>query len=483
MNKKLTALIISLVTIASIGLLVIQVYWIKNALQVRRAAFNRDVNQAMSQVIFSLDKLRYQDYYLHSKQFYQKNQNAFALFDSINQAFYSHLTPMVSADDIARFLEKRNQLNQAYQKLFNSFREVNDTDFFSSNRPVIDSLINNALHQKNINTPYEYGIFNPFKNAMIFQRSGKFPNKLLNNSFVYNLAPIGNDMQFPLKFLMYFPREQSFIISSLYKLLFVSVLLFMIIIGSFYFSIHIINKQKKLSVMKNDLINNMTHEFKTPISTISLACEVLCDSDIEKSGEIYNHYVNIIDEENNRLRTMSEHILRSATLDNGKLKLNQDKVDIHELINNALNAKQLSVKNKGGAFKVELNANKTNLYGDKVHLANIFTNLIDNAIKYNLKEPVIEVRSKNLHDGILVSIKDNGIGISKSNQKKIFDKLYRVHTGNVHDFKGFGLGLNYVKAIVEQHNGNITVESELGKGSIFHVYLPNDNSTTHGQKN
>ncbi|MBN2637835.1 MAG: HAMP domain-containing histidine kinase [Bacteroidales bacterium] len=480
MNKKLTALIISLVTIASIGLLFIQVYWIKNALQVRRAAFNRDVNQAMSQVKFALDKLRYQDYYLHSREFYKKNQNVYAAFDSINQAFYSHLTPMVSADDIARFLEKRSQLSQAYQKLFNSFREVNDTDFFSENKPVIDSLINTYLDQKNIKTPYEFGIFNPFKNAMIYQSTGKYPNQLLNNSFVYNLAPIGSNMELPLKFLIYFPKEQSFIISSLYKLLFVSVLLFVIVIGSFYFSIHIIQKQKKLSEMKNDLINNMTHEFKTPISTISLACEVLRDKDIQKSDDIYQQYVKIIDEENKRLSTMSEEILRSATIEHGKLKLNQEHVNLNNLINNAIKSKALSAQNKGGSIVTKLEATQTELYGDKVHLTNIFINLIDNAIKYNLEVPFVEVYTKNLKQGVLISVKDNGIGISKSNQKKVFDKLYRVPTGNVHNFKGFGLGLNYVKAIVEQHNGKITIESELGKGSIFHVYLPNENSITHG---
>lgn len=480
MNKKLTALIISLVTIASIGLLFIQVYWIKNALQVRRAVFNRDVNQAMHQVTFALDKIRYQDYYLHSREFYKKNQNVYAIFDSINQAFYSHLTPMVNADDIARFLQKRNQLNQAYQKLFNSFREVNDTDFFTKNKPVIDSLITTYLNQRNIKTPYEYGIFNPFKNAMIFQSTGKYPNQLLNNSFVYNLSPIGNNMELPLKFLIYFPKEQSFIISSLYKLLFVSILLFVIVIGSFYFSIHIIQRQKKLSEMKNDLINNMTHEFKTPISTISLACEVLGDKDIQKSDDVYQQYIKIINEENKRLRTMSEEILRSATIEHGKLQLHMEHLNLDELIKNAVKSKILSAQNKGGTIITTLDTKNPKVYGDKVHITNIFTNLIDNAIKYNLKEPVVEVSSKNLKQGILVSVKDNGIGISKSNQKKIFDKLYRVPTGNIHNFKGFGLGLNYVKAIVEQHSGKITVESELGKGSIFHVYLPNENSITHG---
>ncbi len=472
MNKKLTAIIISLVSIASIGLLIIQFYWINNALEVRKATFNRDVNQAIGKAIFNIDKLRYQDYYLRTKKFYQKNQNVIALFDSINQAFYSHLTPMASADDITNFLEKRNQLNLAYQKLITSFQGVNNASFFASHKKTIDSLIRTSLLKKNIKTPFEYGVFNPFENSMIYQKTGKYPDELLNDSFVYNLAPIGNNSQFPLKFLLYFPKEKTFIVSRLYKLLFASVILFFIIIGAFSFSIYIINKQKKLSVMKNDLINNMTHEFKTPISTISLACEVLSDKDIKKSEETYNHYIHIINEENQRLRTMSEHILRSATIDSGKLKLHNEPLNIHEIILNAIKSNELKVTSKGGKITYSFDAKKIIVNGDRVHLTNIFINLLDNAIKYNLTEPIINIETKNIGNGILIDVKDNGIGISKANQKKIFDKLYRVSTGNIHTFKGFGLGLNYVKSIVEEHNGRITVESDLGKGSIFHVYLP-----------
>lgn len=232
--------------------------------------------------------------------------------------------------------------------------------------------------------------------------------------------------------------------------------------------------------MKNDLINNMTHEFKTPISTISLACEVLNDESIEKSSDLLQNYISIIGQENKRLETMSEHILRSATLDNGKLKLHKEVVDLHELINNAVFRKELNVESKGGSINTDLKATKSMIKGDRTHLTNVFTNLIDNALKYNLNEPIIQVCTKNLQEGILISVKDNGIGISKANQKKIFQKLYRVHTGNVHDFKGFGLGLNYVKGIVEQHEGRITVESELGKGSTFHVYLPNEKTIKNG---
>lgn len=480
MKKQFTSLVIILVTLASIGLMLIQVYWIRNAMQVRQAIFVRDVNQAMSRVVFTINKLRYQEYYLNSKNIYAQNQNAFAIFDSINQDLLSHSMNMNSMDEITRFLDQRNKINQAYQKLFNRFRSYDDVAFFTTNRQKIDSLVGNALSERNIKTDYEFGVYKPLKNAMIIQRTGKYPNQLLHNSFVYDLAPMGLNIQFPLKFLLYFPNEKLFIVSTLYRLLFVSFGLFLIIIGAFYFSIHIINKQKKLSEMKNDLINNMTHEFKTPISTISLACEALKDKDIQKSDEIYNNYISVIDEENKRLGTMAEHILRSASLERGGIKLRQEDLDIHELIRQGVNSKQINAESKGGNITMDLKAHNPMVWGDRIHLTNSIINLLDNSLKYNLNTPVIEISTKNLQDGLLISVKDNGIGISKANQKKIFDKLYRVHTGNRHDFKGFGLGLSYVKSIIEQHGGKITVESEPDQGSTFHIYLPNKKNKHHG---
>ncbi len=480
MNKRLTVIIIILVSLSSIGLLSIQVYWIRNAVQVRQAVFNRDVNMAMQRVVFTIDKLRYQAYYLNSKEFYRKNLNAFALFDSLNRDIASQSLTLNNANDLNQLLEKRMVLSNQYQQLFSKFHQPDDLNFFSKHKNLIDSLIRNSLSKKNIKTKYEFGIYKPITNAMILQKTGKYPTELLSNSFVYNLSPLGNNIQFPLKFLIYFPQEHLFILKKLYKLLFVSLGLFFIIIGSFSFSIVVINRQKKLSEMKNDLINNMTHEFKTPISTISLVCEALRDKDVQKSDQVYNSYVSVIDEENKRLRTMAEHILRSATIESGRLKLHKETLDLHEILQNAINGKKINAESKGGKIILTQSAESSMIFADRVHMTNVFVNMLDNAIKYNLNAPVIKLSTRNLRDGILVDIADNGIGISKANQSKIFDKLYRVHTGNIHNFKGFGLGLSYVKAIVEQHKGKITVDSELEKGSVFHIYLPNENKVSHG---
>ena len=177
---------------------------------------------------------------------------------------------------------------------------------------------------------------------------------------------------------------------------------------------------------------------------------------------------------------MAEHILQSATIESGRLKLHKEQIDLHEILQNAVNSKKINAESKGGKITLTLDAENSMIFADRVHMTNVFVNMLDNAIKYNLNAPVIRINTRNLQEGILVDIADNGIGISKSNQNKIFEKLYRVHTGNVHNFKGFGLGLSYVKAIVDQHKGKITVDSELEKGSVFHIYLPNERTTSHG---
>ena len=224
--------------------------------------------------------------------------------------------------------------------------------------------------------------------------------------------------------------------------------------------------------MKNDFINNMTHEFKTPISTISLACEALSDKELRDSGEFLDSYLSMISEENNRLAGMAEKILQTAVIDKGQLKMNKEKIDLHEIITDVIKNLRIQVEIKDGEIKRRFKASKSVIEGDKVHVTNLVYNLIDNANKYSPKKPLIRILTENVSNGILMTIEDNGIGIGKNEQRKIFDKLYRVPTGNIHEVRGFGLGLSYVKAIVEEHHGKISLESEVNKGSKFKVFLP-----------
>ena len=224
--------------------------------------------------------------------------------------------------------------------------------------------------------------------------------------------------------------------------------------------------------MKNDFINNMTHEFKTPISTISLACEALSDHDMRQSGEFTENYIHVIVEENKRLAVMAEKILQTAVIDKGQMKMTKEKIDLHDVISEVIKNISIQVEIKDGVILKNFMAVNSVLEGDKVHLTNLVYNLLDNANKYSPKKPVIRISTENTSSGILLTIEDKGIGISKAEQKKVFEKLYRVPTGNIHEVRGFGLGLSYVKATVEEHNGKISLESEVNKGSTFKVFLP-----------
>lgn len=252
----------------------------------------------------------------------------------------------------------------------------------------------------------------------------------------------------------------------------VSGMVMLILLFAFSYFIFTIIRQKKLSTIKNDFISNMTHEFKTPISTISLASEMLGDESIVKTPEKQKRFLKMIKDENKRLSVLVESILQTAILDKGEFKLKLNELDIHEIITTAINNTNLLVEQRNGKIVTNLNATKTRLMADRVHLTNIVFNLIDNAIKYSKEIPEITITTNDSSNGINIIVKDNGIGISKENQRKIFDKFYRVPTGNVHNVKGFGLGLSYVQAVVNKHGGEITVHSELGKGSIFTIFLP-----------
>jgi len=472
MNKWITTLIILLVTLSTVGLLIIQVYWINDAVKVKQAVFLRDVEQAMTNVVFEIDKMRLHDRVIKQQKFFQQNQSFYKVYDSLNRLLTKVAGNITSQSDFDNFIFNSNLAKNALSKLNYNYPEQEVGNFLFSKKDQIDSLIINELRNHRIRTDYEFGIYSPATNSMILQKTGKYPEELVRESYVFNLSPLGSLYAFPNKLLIYFPNEKSFVVRQLWVLFTVSVFLFLVIIISFSFSIYIINRQKRLSVMKNDFINNMTHEFKTPISTIALACEALKDKDVQKSDIIYNNYITVIGEENHRLSSMAEQILQTAVIEKGQLRLKIVLLNIHDLINDAVKIKNISALEKGGNIELQLKATNPYVEGDKIHLTNVIINLIDNALKYNINLPYLVINTVNNDGSVLIRVKDNGIGISASNHKKIFEKLYRVPTGNLHDFKGFGLGLSYVKATVELHDGSISVDSEPGKGSIFTIKLP-----------
>jgi two-component system phosphate regulon sensor histidine kinase PhoR len=252
-----------------------------------------------------------------------------------------------------------------------------------------------------------------------------------------------------------------------------SSLVFMcIIIVCFVYAIKVIIRQKKVSEIKNDFINNMTHEFKTPISTVSLAVEALQDPDLFGEQVLRKRYLNIIKDENIRLGKQVEQVLQAAALEKNDFNLKIEKVDLKELIEDTKKHFELLVENRGGTLSTEYSLLTGQLEVDVFHLNNILNNLLDNATKYSKDAPIIKITVEETETNFTLSISDKGIGISKEAQKKIFDKFYRVPTGNLHDVKGFGLGLSYVKTMVEAHNGTIRLDSNPGQGSVFTINLP-----------
>ena len=254
--------------------------------------------------------------------------------------------------------------------------------------------------------------------------------------------------------------------------LILSILFVIVLIVNSAFVIFNIIRHKKLSEIKNDFINNMTHEFKTPIATSSLAAEMLLRPEIENEPKKIKKYANVILDENHRLQTQVEQILQLAALEIGSLRYRSFKVDVHQLIQNVLDSFEIRIKEAKIDMKVKLDAENHFILGDKEHLQNVFYNLVDNAIKYTTKDPRIKIKSWNVNDGIMIRVEDNGIGIRKEHQKEIFKNLYRVPTGNIHEARGFGLGLYYVKMVIDHHNGSIGLNSQPGTGSSFNVFLP-----------
>ncbi|MBK6633516.1 MAG: HAMP domain-containing histidine kinase [Chitinophagaceae bacterium] len=268
------------------------------------------------------------------------------------------------------------------------------------------------------------------------------------------------------------PNHQSLIWKEVIWFILGSILFTLIITTAFFITIRTLLKQKKLSEIKSDFINNMTHEFKTPLATISLAVDALKNEKVSGNREKTAYFTGIIKEENKRMNKQVETILQAALLDKQEIQLNLKRLLAHDLIINTLNNINLQVEEKGGKLEVELGAENDLVLADEVHFTNVINSLLDNAVKYSKENLLIKLSTKNTGNKLKIIIEDNGIGMNKETLHRIFEKFYRAHTGNVHNVKGFGLGLSYVKTMVEAHHGSIKAESVLGKGSSFSVLIP-----------
>lgn len=523
MKKNFIGVLIIVISVALLGLVFIQLYWIKNAVTLREDEFYRKVSFVLFQVSNKLEKIETMQ---HIQSVSNENWEKIEGLNkpiSNNAVFYDTVKTFRDADmeikvvegktlDSAKNIisqsiegnskvgknnydfklnlnannpntisatindsvyllqkEKRSSLvNDLIKKMYepDNFKPVKER----LNRNLLDSLLKNELVLAGINTPYEYNVFDYGGNNLFDLDKNQF-EKFRTLSYNMKLYP-SDIIEEPHFLSIYFPNQKSYLLQSMWLILASSVVIMLFVIASFTYTILTILKQKKLSIIKNDFINNMTHELKTPISTISLAAEALADPEISNNSSFRSNYLNMIKDENKRLAMMVENVLKSALWDKPDFNLNYETVNIQDIIQDIINSLSLQVQVKGGKIENNFFAQNAFIEADRVHITNLFFNLIDNAIKYTNKSPEIIVETTSDDNYLKISVKDNGIGITKENQKKIFDKFYRVPTGNIHNVKGFGLGLSYVKAIVEKHKGFINVKSEINKGSCFEVVLP-----------
>lgn len=339
-------------------------------------------------------------------------------------------------------------------------------------RDKLDTLIKKELFNKGITIPYDFWVKLANKDSVLYQNVAKNEKEILPKN-VYQFTLFNKDIiRDPGMLYVYFPDKNNLIMENMFVSMASSVGLLLVLIFIFAYTIFAIIRQKKLSEMKNDFINNMTHEFKTPVATIMIASEALKDPEVVEDKNRINRLAGIIYDENVRLGNHIEQVLSVARLDKKEIKLDYNPVKVNDLIVAVVDSMDLQLKKRDAEIKLDLAAKDDVVLGDELHLSNLIYNLIDNANKYSKEAPKIAISTKSNAKNLLIEVTDEGIGINKDEIKRIFDQFYRVPTGNLHDVKGFGLGLNYVQDIVHQMGGNIKVNSERDKGTTFLVTLP-----------
>lgn len=381
--------------------------------------------------------------------------------------------PPKLAAEAAKMRQQSEMVKGVFRQLVSVERPVQQR----INPVKLDSLLKAEIADQDIDIPFGYGVQARPQNRVFFAsrhsgQSGPGAGQAVPpGAFRVSLFP--NDLHAEGNFLyVYFPEKKRFLNLSTFWVMFASLLMSGAIVGLFYVSASTMLRQKKLSEVKNDFINNMTHEFKTPIATVSLACEMLQDPDVQANATHSGRYLKVIQDENRRLGSQVEKVLQAAALDKGELSLKRTTVNLHDTIGAVLQNTGVQIEQRAGMVDLHLNAANPVVQADEVHITNVIYNLLDNANKYSPGAPRITIRTENTGEGVHLSISDRGIGMARETVGRIFDKFYRVPTGNIHDVKGFGLGLSYVKTVVDAHQGTISVDSKPGAGSTFGVFLP-----------
>nr|WP_294936866.1 HAMP domain-containing sensor histidine kinase [uncultured Flavobacterium sp.] len=332
----------------------------------------------------------------------------------------------------------------------------------------LNAMLENELREYGVKTPFEFGIYSNGLATKVKSENFDYDKKSTYSIPVF----VDNDSENKYQLLVSFPQKSKFLFSSLIGITSLSLIFTLVIIVAYFSALNQLIKQKQISEIKTDFINNMTHEFKTPIATINLALDAIKNPKIIEDREKVQRYLQMIRDENKRMHAQVENVLRISKLDRKELEINKEPTNVHDIIEDAIEHVNLIIEDRGGEINSKLDAKRTTILLNDVHFTNVMVNILDNAIKYSPDTPRILVCTENVKDFILIRVRDHGAGMSKVAQKRIFEKFYREHTGDLHNVKGHGLGLAYVKRIVDDHNGQIFVESEKGKGSTFTIKMP-----------
>ncbi len=519
MSKRIFVLLVLLMSMSLIGIIFVQAYYIKDSVRNEKERFAFNVKKSLSYVSNAIEKKELDSLYRKyqnlddekkedstavSKLFiYQQDNNTkeMLVYKSgileENYKLTSSLFDMgldsisvkniIGSSDLKVYKNKgfadkdlKNNISPTFSNssLFQAQKNSFDRSFkkYAKTFPVykrvsekqISKLLSRKLKEDKIDIDYQFAIY-----------SNDLATKVHSEGFERNKesefsVPIFYDEnnQTNYKLLVNFPDDNKFILSSIIGMILLSIIFTLIIIIAYSSALYQLVKQRKISQIKTDFINNMTHEFKTPIATINLALDAIRNPKIIDDKEKVVRYLGMIKEENKRMHAQVENVLRISKLEKNELNISKDRVRLHDLIEEAITHVELIVEDRQGSIKTFLDADKSSVLANETHFTNVIVNILDNAIKYSPNAPKIEVYTENVGTNILLKIKDHGSGMSKAAQKKVFEKFYREHTGNIHNVKGHGLGLAYVKRIVEDHQGHIKVESEKDKGSTFTIKLP-----------
>lgn len=524
MNKLFFRILVLLMSLSLIGIILVQVYWFNTSFKNNEEQFKYHVKQVLGNVANKLEKKeaysfydKYNKYKDSTGKIPQKNDLLEFYYVQKNHennttTVYSSSIKTEDYDISSTFFDKK--LDSVKFKSFNSKRvtevynnnkidnssvqqnltpdmkieksgslDVLDNAAFeiffkdiASTMPLqervskeaLQKLLKNELEESGVNTRFEFGIY-----------SSGLATKVKSDGFQYDKnatysIPIFSDNEGNNKYqlLVSFPQKKKFLLTDLMGITLLSIIFTLIIIIAYTSALNQLLRQRHISEIKSDFINNMTHEFKTPIATINLALDAIKNPKIIDDKEKVFKYLQMIKDENKRMHAQVENVLRISKLEKKELDIIKESTNIQEVIDDAIEHVHLILEDRQGTITKHFDAVRTTVLINEVHFINVIVNILENAIKYSPNVPKIDIFTENVKDFVVIKVKDNGIGMSKVAQKRVFEKFYREHTGDLHDVKGHGLGLAYVKKIIDDHNGQIYVESEKGKGSTFIIKIP-----------